>query len=133
MGFAYHVQLIPYLDGPGHIAFILKHPEYAKLREYPESNYELCATNPDSYKFMFGMFQDLIDANKGGKYFYLSTDEPYYVGMADNAQCHEGAARAKSSAALGRCWRNSPPKRPNYLHDRGRTVMFWGEYPMKTG
>ena len=129
-GLRYHVQLIPYLDGPGHIAFILKHPEYAKLREYPESNYELCATNPDSYKLMFGMFQDLIDANKGVKYFYLSTDEPYYVGMADNAQCQEGR-RAKELGSVGKMLAEFTTKTANYLHDRGRTVVFWGEYPMK--
>src|SRR5208283_384313 len=42
----YYVQLIPYLDGPAHISFILKHPEYASLREFPESNYEACAATP---------------------------------------------------------------------------------------
>ena len=131
-GLKYHVQLIPYLDGPGHIAFILKHPEYAKLREYPESNYELCATNPDSYKLMFGLFQDLIDANKGVNYFYLSTDEPYYVGLADNQQCHE-AARAKELGSVGKMLAEFTTKTANHLHDRGRTVIFWGEYPMKTG
>ena len=129
-GLKYHVQLIPYLDGPGHIAFILKHPEYVRLREYPESNYELCVTNPDSYKLMFGMFQDLLDGNKGGKYFYLSTDEPYYVGLADNAQCHEGP-RAKELGSVGKMLAEFTTKTANYLHDRGRTVIFWGEYPMK--
>jgi hypothetical protein len=129
-GLKYHVQVIPYLDGPGHIAFILKHPEYAKLREYPDSNYELCATNPDSYKLMSGMFQDLIDANRGVEYFYLSTDEPYYVGLADNAQCQE-AARAKELGSVGKMLAEFTTKTANYLHDRGRTVIFWGEYPMK--
>ncbi len=129
-GLKYHVQLIPYLDGPGHISFILKHPEYAKLREYPDSNYELCVTNLDSYKLMFGMFQDLIDANKGVKYFYLSTDEPYYVGLADNAQCQEGV-RAKELGSVGKMLAEFTTKAANYLHDRGRTVIFWGEYPMK--
>ena len=100
-GLKYHVELIPYLDGPAHIAFILKHPEYAKLREYPDSNYELCVTNPDSYKLTFAMFQDLLDANQGVKHFYLSTDEPYYVGMADNSQCQE-AARAKELGSVGK-------------------------------
>src|SRR6185437_914013 len=85
-GLRYHVQLIPYLDGPAHIAFILKHPEYKKLREYPDSNYEICSTNPDAYKLLEGMYQDLLDANKGVKYFYLSTDEPYYLGLAHNPQ-----------------------------------------------
>ncbi|HUJ24187.1 MAG TPA: beta-N-acetylhexosaminidase [Bryobacteraceae bacterium] len=129
-GLHYHVQVIPYLDAPAHIAFILKHPEYASLREYAESNYELCATNPDSYKLMFGMFQDLLDANKGVSYFYLSTDEPYYIGLADNAQCHE-AQHAKELGSVGKLFGEFVTKTANYLHDRGRTVMFWGEYPMK--
>jgi hexosaminidase len=129
-GLRHHVQLIPYLDSPGHIAFILKHPEYAKLREYPESNYELCATNPESYKLLFGMFQDLLDANKGVNYFYLSTDEPYYIGMANNAQCQE-AARAKELGSVGKLLAEFVTRAAKYLQDRGRTVVFWGEFPMK--
>ena len=69
----YHVQIIPYLDGPAHVAFILKHPEYASLREFADSNYEFCATNPDTYKLLFGMFDDLMEATKGSKYFILSS------------------------------------------------------------
>jgi len=129
-GLRYYVQLIPFLDGPAHIAFILKHPEYAKLRAFPDSNYELCATNPDSYKVMLNMFQDLLDANKGVKYIHLSTDEPYYIGMANNSQCQE-EARAKELGSVGKLLAEFVSKVTNYLHDRGRTVMFWGEYPLK--
>ena len=129
-GLKYHVQLIPYLDAPGHIAFILKHPEYAPLREYPDSNYEMCSTNPDSVKLIDGMFQDLIDANKGVKYIVLSTDEPYYVGLANNPQCSEGA-RAKELGSVGKVFTEFTSKTANYLHDHGRTVIFWGEYPLK--
>ena len=35
-----------------------------------------------------------MNANKGGKYFHLSTDEAWFIGKADNDQCHE-AERAK--------------------------------------
>ena len=76
------------------------------------------------------MFQDLLDANKGVKYFYLSTDEPYYIGMADNAQCQE-AARAKELGSVGKLLAEFTTRTANYLHDRGRTVVFWGEFPMK--
>jgi hypothetical protein len=126
----YHIQLIPYLDGPAHIAFILKHPEYAALREYPESNYEACVTNPETYKLFEGMFQDLLDATKGSKYFVLSTDEPYYVGLAKNDQCNEADA-AKEKGSVGKLLGEFVTKTAGYLHDRGRTVIFWGEYPMK--
>ncbi len=129
-GLQHHVQLIPYLDSPGHIAFILKHPEYAALREYPDSNYEMCETNPNSYKLLYGMFQDLLDANKGVNYFYLSTDEAYYIGLAGNTQCQE-AQRARELGSVGKMLAEFVTKTANYLHDRGRTVVFWGEYPLK--
>lgn len=129
-GLKYHVQVVPYLDGPAHIAFILKHPEYEKLREFPESNYEACVTNPQTYKLYFGMFQDLLDANKGGKYFVLSTDEPYYVGLAKNDQCNE-VDHAKELGSVGKLLAEFVTKTSNYLHERGRTVLFWGEYPLK--
>ncbi|HCC58856.1 MAG TPA: hypothetical protein DEQ47_16670 [Solibacterales bacterium] len=131
-GLRYHVQVIPYLDAPAHIAFILKHPEYQQLRAFPDSNYELCATNPDSLKLMYGMYDDLLAANKGVKYFYLSTDEAYYIGWADNAQCHE-APRAKELGTRGKLLAEFVTSAANYLHQRGRTVVFWGEYPLKPG
>ncbi|HEX5413572.1 MAG TPA: beta-N-acetylhexosaminidase [Terriglobia bacterium] len=128
-GLKYHVQLIPYLDGPAHIAFILKHPEYAKLREFPDSNYELCTTNQDSYMLLEGMYQDLLDANKGVNYFYLSTDEPYFVGMADNDQCHS-KKRADELGSRGKLLAEFVTKTADYLHARGRNVVFWGESPL---
>ena len=126
---AYHVELIPYLDGPAHDAFILKHPEFEALREYPESNYEFCSTNPETYKLFDGMFDDLLAATQGGKYFLLSTDEPYYVGLAKNAQCNE-ADRAKELGSVGKLLAEFVTKTAGYLHDHGRQVIFWGEYPL---
>jgi len=125
----YHVEIIPYLDGPAHDAFILKHPEYAGLREYAESNYEFCVTNPETYKLFYGMFDDLLEATKGSKYFVLSTDEPYYVGLAKNAQCNE-VDRAKEFGSVGKLLAEFVTKTAGYLHDRGKQVIFWGEYPM---
>ena len=129
-GLRHYVQVVPFLDGPSHVAFILKHPEYAKLREFPDSNYEFCATNPDTYKLLFGMYEDLLAANKGVKYFHLSTDEPYYIGLADNAQCRE-KARAQELGSVGKLLAEFLTKTAGFLHDRGRTAIFWGEYPLK--
>jgi hexosaminidase len=129
-GLKYHVQLIPYLDAPAHDAFILKHPEYAGLREYPDNNYEFCVTNPKTDELFRGMYEDLLAANKGGKYIILSTDEAYYVGLANNEQCRE-AERAKELGSVGKLLAEFVTKTASYLHDQGRTVIFWGEFPMK--
>lgn len=129
-GLRYHVQVIPYLDGPGHIAFILKHPQYAKLREFPNSNYEMCVVSPDSYKLLLGMFDDLIAANRGVKYVYLSTDEAYYVGLASRPECNELEA-ANQLGSRGRLLAEFVNKVATHLRDQGREVIFWGEAPLK--
>lgn len=123
-GLRYHVEVVPYLDAPAHVAFILKHPEYAALREYPDVNYEFCSTNPGTRRLLNGMFQDLLDANRGVRYFYLSTDEPYYIGLAASAQCNEAGPPGQRLAEF-------LEKAAGYLHERGRTVLFWGEAPLK--
>ena len=126
----HYIQLIPYLDAPAHDSFILKHPAYAALRAFPNCNYEFCVVNPGTYDLLFGMFQDLLDANRGGKYFFLSTDEPYYVGLAQGAGCDE-AARARELGSVSKLLADFISRAAAYLQERGRTVLFWGEYPLK--
>jgi hexosaminidase len=129
-GLHYHVQVIPYLDGPAHVGFILEHQAYKNLREFPESSFEMCSTNPETYKLLEGMQQELMNANKGVQYFHLSTDEAWFVGKADNDQCHE-AEEAKTLGSPSRMWVEYTKKTAAYLQDHGRKVIFWGETPMQ--
>jgi hypothetical protein len=132
-GLRHHVKVIPFIDAPGHVSWILKHPEYANLREYANNNYELCSLNPDTYKLLHGMFGDLLDANKGVDYFVLSTDEPYYVGhtTATSPECNE-FQRRQELGSPGKVEAEFLHKAGSYLHDRGRTVQFWGEFPLRS-
>ena len=131
-GLRHHLKLIPWVDGPGHVAFILKHPEYAHLRAFPDNNYHFCTTNPGSSALLVGMFNELIDANKGVDYIYFSTDEPYYVGLADNPQCQE-RARARELGSNGRLLAEFITKVAEPLRARGRKVVFMGEFPLEPG
>jgi hexosaminidase len=129
-GRKYFVQLVPYLDGPAHVNFILQRDEFTKLREFPNEAFEMCSTNPETYKLLEGMFQDLTDATKGSTYFHLSTDEAWFIGKADNDQCHE-AQRAKELGSPSKLWVEFANKTAQYLKDYGRQVIFWGEDPMQ--
>lgn len=122
---AHYVELIPYLDAPAHISFILKHPEYASLRSFPNSNYELSVTNPKSDELLLGMFDNLMEANKGGKYLFLSTDEAYYVGKAESEK-----KRGEALGGNGRLLAEYITRIGNKLHDKGRKIIIWGEYPL---
>ncbi|MGD0129995.1 MAG: beta-N-acetylhexosaminidase [Terriglobia bacterium] len=129
-GLRYYVQVVPYLDGPAHLNFILERDEYSKLREFPETAFQMCSTNPETYKLLEGMYQDLMNANKGGKYFHLSTDEAWFIGKAANDQCRE-ADRAKALGSPSKLWAEYTQKTAAYLHDHGREVIFWGEDPLQ--
>jgi hexosaminidase len=119
------VQLTPYLDAPAHVSFILKHPEYKSLREFPNINYEFSVTDPKAEELITGMFNDLISANRGVKYIHLSTDEAYYVGKS--------AVEKKAAEAMGgngKLLADFITRISDRLHENGRTVIFWGEYPL---
>ncbi|CAL1518505.1 beta-N-acetylhexosaminidase [Chitinophaga sp. MM2321] len=122
---AHYVDVVPYLDAPAHVAFILKHPEYAGLRLYPDNNYQFSVTNPGTEKLLKGMFGDLMDANKGGKMVLFSTDEAYYTGKGGDE-----IAAAKKLGSNGRLLAKFISTIGDWLHEQGRTVMFWGEFPI---
>ena len=119
------VQLIPFLDCPAHVSFILKHPEFASLRAFPNNNYQFSVVNPKADDLILGMFNELFDANKGSKYVFLSTDEAYYVGKTENEK-----EAAKAAGGNGALLAKYITKISTELHKRGRTPIIWGEYPL---
>ena len=129
-GLHYHVQVIPYLDGPAHTGFILERGAYARLREFPQSSFEMCSTNPETIRLLEGMDQELMNATKGVKYFHFSTDEPWFVGLAHDAQCNE-AERAKELGSPSKVLAQFTTTIANYLKEHGRQVIFWGEDPLR--
>lgn len=120
-----HVQLIPFLDYPAHVSFILKHPEFESLRAYPNNNYQFSVVNPKSDELIRGMFDELFEANKGVKYVFLSTDEAYYVGKPDNEK-----EAAKAAGGNGALLAKYITKVADHLHSKGRSSIIWGEYPL---
>jgi hexosaminidase len=122
---AHYMELVPWLDGPAHIAFILKHPEYKALRAFPNSNYELDVTNPKSDELLLGMFDELFEANKGGKYALFSTDEAYYIGKSPAEK-----KRADQLGGSGKLLAEYITRITNKLHAKGRKVIIWAEFPL---
>jgi hypothetical protein len=57
---------------------VLKHPQFAHLRA-DGNNYQACLCDEESYKLIFQMYDDVIQATRGVDYFFVSTDEIYYT------------------------------------------------------
>ena len=76
-----HIEITPLVQGSGHATFILKHQEYAGLRELPWNKWAFCPLNEGTYQVLFDMYRDAIDATPGSKYLHIGGDEIGNIGL----------------------------------------------------
>jgi hexosaminidase len=119
-----YIQIVPNIQAPAHMAFVLKHNQFDHLRADPVSNYQVCMCNPEAIELIFDMYQDMIDATPGVDYFFVSTDEVYYAGSCD--QCERPYNPENRSLA----WAEFAIKAHDWLKERNRRMIAWVEYPL---
>lgn len=117
------VQVVPVIQTPAHMSYVLKHPQYAHLKA-DGNNYQACLCLEDTYKLIFEMFDDVIKATKGVDYLFVSTDEVYYAGTGGN--CKKPYTPENRSAILA----DFDIRARNHLASRGRRMLAWLEYPL---
>ncbi len=119
----YHVELIPLVQGLGHVSFILKWPQYAHLREIESSNWEFCPLKEETYDLLFDLWEEAIEATPGSGYIHIGSDETYEL-----AACEQCQAKAKEIGKSG-LYQLFVKKAAEHLQKLGRKVMVW-ERPM---
>ena len=83
----YHIQIVPLVQGLGHVSFILKHPENKHLREIASNNWGFCPLNEGTYKLMFDLLEEAIEATPGSEYIHIGCDETYVLGKGVDCGC----------------------------------------------
>jgi hexosaminidase len=118
-----HIQIVPNIQAPAHMTYVLKHKEFAHLKS-DHSNYQMCMCDPEYIEVIFDMYQDMIDATPGVDYFHASTDEVYYAGICDKCK----APYNEENRSLA--WVEFATKAHDWLAKRGRKMIAWVEYPL---
>jgi len=118
-----HIQIIPNVQAPAHMCYVLKHPEFAHLR-CDGSNYQACIENPEALRLIFDMYDDACAATPGVEYFHVSTDEYYYAGI-----CEKGR-RPYNPLNRSLTFVDFVLKAHEHLKARGRRVIIWAEFPL---
>ena len=118
------IQLIPNVQAPAHMGFVLKHQEFEHLRADKESNYQACMCDEEAMELIFDMYQDMIDATPGVDYFFVSTDEVYYAGIC--GKC----TKEYNEENRSQIWVNYLKRVDQWMNKRGRRVLAWVEYPL---
>ncbi len=117
------IQLVPNVQAPSHMAFVLKHEEFAHLRS-DGSNYHICMCDEEAMQLIFDMYQDMIDATPGVDYFLVSTDEVYFAGIC--GKCENEYNEVNRSQA----WVDYVNRANEWMSERGRKMISWIEYPL---
>jgi hexosaminidase len=122
-GLERYIQVVPVIQSPAHMAFVLKHPQYAHLKA-DGNNYQSSLCDEESYKLIFQMYDDVIKATKGVDYLYVSTDEVYYAGI--ESKCPTPYTPESRSLK----WVEFVRRARDFAHERGRRILVWAEYPL---
>jgi hypothetical protein len=118
-----HIQIVPNVQAPAHLCYVLKHQEFAHLR-CDGSNYQICMDEPEARRLLFDMYDDLCDATKGVEYFHVSTDEVYYAGICEKHR------RPYNPQNRSLTWVDYVRAAHEHLAARGRRVLIWAEFPL---
>jgi hexosaminidase len=117
------VEVVPQIQSPAHMAFVLKHPEFADLKA-DGNNYQVCMCDERALALIFSMYDDVIKATRGVHYFHVSTDEVYFAGLC--GKCPKPFTDENRSLA----WIEFAKKAYDFVQSRGRTMLAWVEYPV---
>lgn len=118
------IQLVPVVQAPSHMAYVLKHKEFAHLKADSSSNYHICMCDEEAMQLIFDMYQDMIDATPGVDYFFVSTDEVYYAGICDKCKLEYNDVNRSQA------WVNYVNRVHEWMTKRNRKMLAWVEYPL---
>ncbi|MFC1544923.1 beta-N-acetylhexosaminidase [Gemmatimonadota bacterium] len=117
----YHIQVVPLVQGLGHVSYILKWPQNAHLREIPASNWEFCPLKDGSYDLLFDLWEEAIAATPGSEYMHIGSDETFELGRGPECGCAERMKEIGRypfyMSFINRC--------ADFVTSRGRKYIAW--------
>ena len=117
-----HIQLVPLVQGLGHVSYILKHPRFRHLREIPASNWEFCPLKEGTYELLFDLWAEAMEATPGVEFLHIGGDETYELGEGEACGCKAQASRIGRDGLLQRFIHRCV----EYIEKSGRRAVSWG-------
>ena len=120
-----HIEISPLVQGLGHATFILKHEQYANLRELSWNRWAFCPLNEATYQVLFDLYRDAIDATPGSRYLHIGGDEIGNIGLCPRCK---PAADKEGLMKLNLYWLKRVCE---FAEENGRIPIFWDDMPLK--
>jgi len=118
----YHVQMVPLVQGLGHVSYILKHSQHRHVREIPDSAWEFCPLNEASYDLLFDLWDEAMEATPGSTFLHIGSDETYELGQGEVCGCRRKAEEIGKDGLMQLFVHRAVA----HVESRGRRAMCWG-------
>ncbi|XID90536.1 family 20 glycosylhydrolase [Paenibacillaceae bacterium WGS1546] len=89
------VQIIPKQQSFGHLEYVLRHPDYIRLRETPDSVGEICPHRPGAYEIVAALLEEVAAAHPDSRYLHMGCDEVWSLGACEACR-QSGLTRERS-------------------------------------
>jgi|WetSurMetagenome_2_1015567.scaffolds.fasta_scaffold08399_2 hexosaminidase len=122
-----HIEVTPLVQGLGHATFILKHQEYAGLRELSWNTWAFCPLNEGTYQVLFDLYRDAIAATPGSRYLHIGGDEIGNIGLCPRCK---PMADKDGMLSLSLYWLKRVCE---FARENNRIPIFWDDMPLKEG
>ncbi len=114
------IEIIPLVQSLGHSEWIFTNDKNLDLAEDPEKPYAYNPTNPDTYKFIFKVYQEAIDFFKP-KMFHIGHDE-ITTDASRFPYRSKNSGKTVTELILG-----DIIKLHNWFKERDIRIMLWGD------
>ncbi|MBZ5855620.1 family 20 glycosylhydrolase [Flavihumibacter profundi] len=120
-----YIEITPLVQGLGHATFILKHEQYAGLRELPWNHWAFCPLNEGTYQVLFDLYRDAIKATPGSKYLHIGGDEIGNIGLCPRCK---PTADKEGMMSLNLYWLKRVCE---FAKENNRIPIFWDDMPLQ--
>lgn len=116
------VELIPLVQCFSHWEYILRHEEFAEIRESRENVSQGCPLNPRTFELFRSMLKEIVAAHPESRYIHIGGDEARLLG-----HCPACAAKVRESGIEG-LYGDYLEAAIDEVNACGKTPLFWADF-----
>jgi hypothetical protein len=115
------LETIPLQQSLGHLDYVLRHDEYAGVREEDQVRDQMCPLNPRSFELFTALAEEVLSLHPDARFLHVGGDETRQLGVCP--RCRERAREG----GLGSLYGAHMERVLGWVLDRGLRPILWDD------
>jgi len=81
-----YIEVIPLQQSFGHLEYVLKHPQYERLRETPDTPGEMCPLREGAFELAAKLLREMANRHPNSRYLHIGCDEVWSLGASEECR-----------------------------------------------